>query len=238
MTNSKFEIFLDKVARNILYYSPFRHFVLYKYRYAFDPLQYGKLISLLDAAAKLEGDFVEVGCYRGYTTVYLNKYIDLLGHQGRYLAIDTFGGFTKSSVDFEISNRNKQSKEERRSLNKFTVNSKKWFDETMKLNGISRVTSIQEEAENLDSALSETAKICFALIDVDLYQPTLSSLEAIYEKVTPGGYIIIDDCAKDHAYDGSREALEEFCEAKNIQFEIMAGKLGVIKVEHRSGESG
>lgn len=230
MTNTKLEILLDKIARTLLYYSPFRHFVLYKYRYAFSPLQYCKLIEIANKASEVEGDFIEVGCYRGYTTVILNKHIDDLGHKRRYYAVDTFGGFTSSSVEHEINKRNKKSTKDKRSFNKFTVNAKKWFDMTMKLNSITRVITIKENAENLDHVIDSIDKLCFAFIDVDLYQPTLLALNSVYGKMNWGGHIVVDDCAENHTYDGSRQALEDFCNSKNLSFEIAREKLGVVKI--------
>lgn len=164
--------------------------------------------------------------------MFLNKHLDCLNYAGSYIAIDTFEGFTKSSIEVEKKERNKTSKEDIRGLNKFTVNSKEWFDSTMKQNSISRVRSIKGDVEELDLILGDKNHVCFALIDVDLYKPTLAALNCIHDKmIRRGGVIVVDDCAKNHVYDGSRSALEEFCESKKIQFDIVEGKLGVIRIK-------
>jgi hypothetical protein len=36
-----------------------------------------------------------------------------------------------------------------------------------------------------------------ALVDLDLYRPVLSTLNAIYEDVSPGGIVVVDDCQQD-----------------------------------------
>ena len=227
MTNTRFQTFLDKVARTILYHSPFRPFALYKYRYAFSPAQYCWLIALLDEALQVEGHIIEVGCYRGYTTVFLNKHLDEVAPERTYYAVDTFSGFTKDAVKHEIKKRDK--KRDKKAFKKFTVNSVEWFKQTLRLNHILRVEAIDAKAEALNALLPLTDPVCFALVDVDLYLPTLKSLNALKKRMASGGIIIVDDCQENHAYDGSRQALEEFCAEHNLHYEIVAGKLGVIR---------
>ena len=50
---------------------------------------------------------------------------------------------------------------------------------------------------------------CLVHIDVDLYQPTLDSLEFFYRRTVCGGMIICDDYGSAH-YTGSRLAFDEF----------------------------
>jgi len=49
-------------------------------------------------------------------------------------------------------------------------------------------------------------------IDVDLYEPTLSSLEHLYPLVSPGGVVIIDEYALAHW--GATKALQDFFKGK------------------------
>jgi len=222
--------FLDRFFRTVFFHSPFRHFVLYKYRYAFTPAQYAKLVELAGEAAEWGGDFVEVGCYRGYTTTYLNRHLDDVGFSGRYLAVDTFGGFTKHSVAYEKSERGKFAGAERRFAGQFRGNSQRWFDATMRLNGISRVTSVRADAESLGDHLAPSLRCSFALIDVDLHRPTLEALRALSSRMSRPGVIIVDDCVWDQVYDGSAQALEEFCGEADLDFEVAEIKLGIVRL--------
>jgi O-methyltransferase len=227
MTNSRWEILLDGLAKRALFWSPLRSLVLYKYRYAFTPAQLARLTALLGEAVAVPGDCLEVGCYRGYTTVFLNRHLDDIAPAKRYHAVDTFGGFVAGDVEHERSARGKDSREDARAFAKFTINSQAWFDATLRRNAVTRVTS--HAAAVQDFAFPEQARYCFALIDVDLYLPTKVGLERIWPRLSPGGVVVVDDCQENHVYDGSRQALEEFAAAQGVAFEVVEKKLGVLR---------
>ena len=227
MTNSRWEIFFDGLVKRAMLWSPLRSYLLYKYRYAFTPAQLVRLITLATEAAAVPGDFCEVGCYRGYTTVFLNKHLDTIAPDKRYWALDTFGGFVASDVAHEQQIRHKDSVRDRQALGKFTVNSQRWFERTLLFNGITRVTAHASAVQ--DFAFPEAARFCFVLIDVDLYLPTKAALEKLWPRLSPGGVIVVDDCHPGHVYDGSRQALEEFCAARSLRFEVVETKLAVLR---------
>ncbi|HVZ66303.1 MAG TPA: TylF/MycF/NovP-related O-methyltransferase [Lacunisphaera sp.] len=227
MTNSRWEIFVDGLVKRALFWSPLRSYLLYKYRYAFTPAQLARLTALVTEAVAVPGDLCEIGCYRGYTTVFLNRHLDLVAPHKRYLALDTFGGFVAGDVAHEMTKRGKDSADDRRALAKFTINSRRWFDRTMLANGITRVTS--EAAAVQDFEFPAEVTYCFALIDVDLYLPTKAALEKLWPRLSAGGVIVIDDCHPGHVYDGSRQALEEFCAANGLRFEVVETKLAVLR---------
>jgi len=227
MIDSRWETFLDGLVKRALFWSPLRSYVLYKYRYAFSPAQLARLTTLLTEAVAAPGDCLEVGCYRGYTTVWLNRHLDAVSPAKRYHAVDTFGGFVPADVAHEQQARGKASRDDARAFAKFTINSQAWFDATMRQNAITRVTSHAAAVQNF--VFPEQARYCFALIDVDLYLPTKVALERLWPRLSPGGVIVVDDCQENHVYDGSRQALEEFCAAQGVTFEIVEQKLGVIR---------
>lgn len=227
MIDSRWETFLDGLVKRALFWSPLRSYVLYKYRYAFSPAQLSRLTTLLTEAVAAPGDCLEVGCYRGYTTVWLSRHLDAVAPAKRYHAVDTFGGFVPADVAHEQQARGKASRDDARAFAKFTINSQAWFDATMRQNAITRVTS--HAAAVQDFTVPEQARYCFALVDVDLYLPTKVALERLWPRLSPGGVIVVDDCQENHVYDGSRQALEEFCTAQGVTFEIVEQKLGVIR---------
>ena len=137
------------------------------------------------------------------------------------------GGFVAGDVTHERQARGKDSADDRRALGKFTVNSRRWFERTMLFNGITRVTA--HAAAVQDFAFPADARFCFALIDVDLYQPTRAALEKLWPLLSPGGLIVVDDCQEGHVYDGSRQALQEFSTAQGQRWEVVETKLGVLR---------
>jgi hypothetical protein len=227
MTNSRWEILLDGLVKRALFWSPLRPYLLYKYRYAFTPAQLARLTALVTEAVAAPGDFCEIGCYRGYTTVFLNKHLDSVAPDRRYLALDTFGGFLAGDVAHERRVRGKDGADDRRALEKFTVNSRGWFEHTMVFNGITRVTA--HAAAVQDFAFPPESRFCFGLVDVDLYLPTQAALAKLWPRLSPGGVIVVDDCHERHVYDGARQALEEFCAAQGLRFEVVETKLAVLR---------
>jgi O-methyltransferase len=67
----------------------------------------------------------------------------------------------------------------------------------------------------------------FVHIDVDLYDPTRSSLEYFYPRLNPGGVIVCDDYAHLH-WPGARKALDEYCQPRGIPVLGLTTGQGVI----------
>ncbi|GAB4027507.1 TylF/MycF/NovP-related O-methyltransferase [Spirosoma koreense] len=57
-------------------------------------------------------------------------------------------------------------------------------------------------------------RISLLNIDVDVYEPTRAALEYLYERVVPGGVIMLDDYA--NVFPGANAAVEEFLTGKNV----------------------
>jgi predicted O-methyltransferase YrrM len=191
------------------------------YLYMFSPSQLGFLCEQVTSTAGVPGSILEVGCAYGATTVFLNRHIDELGINVDYYAIDTFHGFNAHDIDVEDA------------LGRhypyhtyFRGNSKAWFSRTMRRNSISRVAPLRADATTFD--YTKIAPFRFVLIDVDLYRPVLTVLKAIYDLVSPGGTIIIDDCQQRGKWGGSYEAFIEFTRAKGLEPVVKHGKLGLI----------
>lgn len=61
-------------------------------------------------------------------------------------------------------------------------------------------------------------KLALLRLDGDLYESTIVPLEALYDKVSNGGYVIVDDY---HVVKGCKQAVHDFCAARKIEPEIM-----------------
>lgn len=177
----------------------------------------------LDRTSVVEGAVLEVGCFRGQTTMFLAKHLDDIGSAKTYYAIDTFGGFTSDDVAHEVAARGKPSLLSRH----FSSNDKRWLDRALSEASITRVRTIQADAGRFD--YKSLGPISFALLDVDLYLPSKAALAQIYEQLGVGGVIIVDDC-KQGIYDGALQAYEEFVSsAPGKPKAEINGKLGVIE---------
>ena len=67
-------------------------------------------------------------------------------------------------------------------------------------------------------------KISFLHLDLDVYKPTLFALEKLYEKVSKGGIILLDDYGKVF---GATKATKDFFKKRNIKLKIESQNLTV-----------
>jgi O-methyltransferase len=194
-----------------------------QYNYMFTPAQLAFLVRCLEETKILPGPIVEVGCARGQTTLYLNKHLLSASIQKPYICIDTFEGFTRSDIRYEIEVRKK---DPGFTWNGFSYNKKRWFDRALEINGIGHVQSMKADVNTF--AFQGIENISFCLLDVDLYLPVKSSLGKLAAKMARGGILVIDDCAPDSVFDGALQAYQEFIAENSVRSEIVCGKLAVL----------
>jgi SAM-dependent methyltransferase len=212
---------IRNLIRSLVYATPlFRHFVP-RYRNTYVPAHLCRLISLLDQTVDIPGSILEVGCFKGETTIWLNKHLEDKKIAKRYYALDTFEGFTDADLTYEVSRRGKRMSE----LSAFASNRRSWFDKTMRLNGLHNVTSIQADASKFD--YSSVGPISFALVDLDLYLPMKAALGAAFAVLSPGGILVADDCQPNINYDGALQAFTEFVSDNHLPLQIDLNRLGV-----------
>jgi O-methyltransferase len=164
----------------------------------FRPREMALLVDCLTETHKLSGPIFEIGCAAGHTTVVLNKHLDDLEDSRSYFCVDTFSGFTEADVAVEAERGHEPSKY----AFLFRAYRKEWFDQTMRNNHITRVTSIQADVSELDFSPYENISCC--LVDVDLERPVAQALREVYPRMAPGGIIVVDDCAPNRKYEGGR----------------------------------
>jgi O-methyltransferase len=213
-------IAFKKFRKWALFYTPFRSLFLYKHEFMQSPRQLRTLLELFEETKEVQGDVVEVGVAYGHITIVLNRLMEELGIEKKYIAIDTFSGFLPKDIGYERENRNKIADD----YSAFQVNAKPWFDETMKLNYINRVASYALDAS--DFVFSEPVSFC--LLDVDIYIPTKKVLEHIWPFMSPGGIILVDDCKDNSNFDGAFQAYKEFVAEQGLQAELQFGQ-GILR---------
>lgn len=201
------------------------YYCLPRWRYNFTVPQLIFLCNCIEKTKEVPGSIVEVGCSIGSTTVFLNKYMDAEKIEKDFFGIDTFAGFLEKDIEHEASARGKGSEFYKTSL--FQLNKKEWFDETMKLNDVTRVQSIQADAGEFDFSIFGPISMC--LLDVDLYVPTKNALSRLFEALHPNGILVVDDCDPNcQEWDGAWQAYREFTDELNQPINIVLNKLGII----------
>lgn len=202
-----------------------RHFAPF-YPFNFSAAQLVFLCETLEETTDVPGIVVEVGCSAGWTTLFLKKFMDAQGIDKEYVAIDTFSGFVPEDINYEVSMRGKREEW----FSGFAANKKKWFDKSMEMNGLQRVRSIQADINNFDFAT--LGPISFCLLDVDLYRPMKKSLPQLYEALSKGGAMIVDDCnPEDVLFNGADQAFNEFLQDISEPRQVVHGKLGILRAD-------
>ena len=162
---------------------------------------------------KIEGDFCEVGVWRGGHLIAAT-----LGFGGannrKVWGIDTFSGMTdplNSEYNFNTGKKAVERKIELESgagwepasesevesnLISFGVNKKQF-----KLISVNMASDLEINPYLLPSLISVLR------VDVDWREPTWNSLNYLYEKVSKGGIVILDDYG---SWSGAKEAVDEF----------------------------
>lgn len=167
--------------------------------------RFKRLATTLLELQAVEGEVAECGCYRGLSTFIIASYLWLTDQKftgvGMHV-IDSFEGLGDPvSKDYGTADEMVQ-------INKMMV--KGAFSAPIDV-----VKYATKEYPNIafypgwiPEIFAQIPETRFKLvhIDVDLYSPTLASLEYFFPRLVPGGIIICDDVN----WPGARRALEEF----------------------------
>jgi len=174
----------------------FYKFILKKYKHN-SKLSLETLNELRLFCKHLQGNVVEMGCYKGGSGLLLADY----SKQPTFL-FDSFQGLPELTKEDTWEKKIKTSKEKYKAdlqeVKKITQHNANisiipgWFEDTLPKNIIKDIALLH--------------------LDADLYQPTLYCLRQLYDHIKPGGYILVDD----YHLEGCRSALYDFFREKEI----------------------
>ena len=193
------------------------------YSYNLEPSQLAEIIQSLDKVKNLNGCICEIGVARGMTTMFICQHIKDLKNIPKFYCLDTFNSFVQEDINYEIEKRNKTKYE----LEGFSYNN---FDKWKKnFKEFTFVEAIQTDVKKFNFEKIKPIKL--ALLDVDLYLPTLSALRKLKKNMQKGGIIIVDDVSKNNSWDGANQAFYEFVKENSFNFKLVGSKCGVIEFE-------
>ncbi len=155
---------------------------------------------------KIAGDLVECGAARGGSAALMGLTLQRLGDSRKLWVFDTFEGLpapTNADPDLEIAE-------------KYTGSCLGDLSEVSKFFLQLGILSQSQLIKGLfqDSLpISEIEKIAVLHIDCDWYDSTMMCLNHLYDRVSPGGVIQIDDYGH---WAGARKAVDEFLRERSI----------------------
>lgn len=174
------------------------------------------LRNLLEMALErgIEGDFIETGVWRGGACIYAKAIFDAYGAQKCVFVADSFRGLPRPNeaaypqdtgdphhtyAELAISREVVEANFRRFGLlDERVVFIEGWFSETL--------------------LKAPVEKLCVLRLDGDLYESTIVALEALYDKVAEGGFVIIDD----YLLTPCAQAVNDFRSRRNITLPMHA----------------
>ena len=166
---------------------------------------------------RIEGDICECGVWRGGSCMAAAMKLKSLGDFRRLWLYDTFAGMSEPSAhDKAINNaassvyRDWSTHQQRDALNEWCFAPLDDVRANMNSTGypmdqVNFVVGNVEQSLNVRSNIPDA--IALLRLDTDWYKSTRVELETLYEKLSPGGILIIDDYGY---WDGTRRAVDEF----------------------------
>jgi len=151
---------------------------------------HSSLIAALAASRFIPRDFWLFDTYEGFTTELSSDDIDLNG---------------KSIVDYDLSKYRE------------TICGVDAVRSRMLKTGVDpqQLFLVQGPIEQTARAF-DTGPIAILRLDVDLFAPTVAALEAFYDRLVPGGWLIVDDYGH---WQGCRKAVDEYFAKRKETFE-------------------
>jgi len=134
-------------------------------------------------ALEVEGDFVECGVLKGFSSRVLCDYLDFGTRDKHFLLYDTFAGLPETT----------STEQERIAWDYSSYDSEQLYKEVKSV--FSAYPNVEVLKGIVPDIFSQTVpdKIAFLHIDMNSERAEMLALEALFEKVTPGGFIVLDD---------------------------------------------
>jgi O-methyltransferase len=132
-------------------------------------------------AKALDGDLVELGVFKGHTTLFCAEYVDFAAWPKTWFLYDTFDGIPEDQLDKGWDRTNH--------IYKGTFS----FEEVR--DRFAHVSNISVIKGRVPEVLAETCPERIAFLHVDLNNATaeIQALDALFDKLVPGAAIVFDD---------------------------------------------
>ncbi|MBR3594710.1 class I SAM-dependent methyltransferase [Candidatus Saccharibacteria bacterium] len=164
-----------------------------------------EILRLAEKVLSAAGDFVELGCYKGETSLLLARLLKAHSSDKRLWLYDSFAGLPEKTVE-DASTAGEQFK-----AGELFV-SKREVVEKFKRSGLPFPVIKKGFFEDLDPAADLPSNVAFAFCDGDLYSSIKTSLKLVVPKLADDGIIVVHDY-NNPELPGSSRAVDEFLRA-------------------------
>ncbi len=166
------------------------------------------------------GDIVECGVFKGVGAMYWAKLLAIYaqGSRKRVIGFDTFSEFANSMLDYE-----------REAAEGFTSEASFVGIDPSEIVSKASAAGLDGRLELIVGDVAETAltyaqdnkgfRVSLLHLDLDTYSGTKAVLEALYDRVTPGGIIVCDEYGSPEW--GESDAIDEFLKDRNVMLKTV-----------------
>jgi len=168
---------------------------------------------------QVEGDVVELGCYKGATSVELQKLITKLAPTKRQYLYDSFAGLPPKSQQ-DNSPAGEQFRGGELPASKAEV-IRKFRQANLPLPVVKKSWFSELTSEDIPR------RICFAFLDGDFYGSIKDSLKLIWPYLSMGATIVVDDY-QNEALPGAQKAVDEWLKSHQASLKVEAS-LAIIR---------
>lgn len=161
-------------------------------------------------ADRIPGDILEAGVWRGGASIYARGVLKAFGDNGRKVYVaDSFDGLPKPDQRYPADQGDQH----------WEIDFLKVSLEEVKAN-FSAYDLLDEQVVFVEGFFEKTLpnlatdSLAVLRLDGDMYSSTIQILDSLYKKVSPGGFVIVDDY---NALANCREAVDVFRAAHGIQ---------------------
>ena len=159
------------------------------------------------------GDLLEAGTWRGGTAIFMRAILQAYGDRTRTVWLaDSFAGCPRPQNEKDLGDRHSE--------NKFLIAT---LEDVR--NNFARYDLLDDRVRFLAGWFRDTLNspqippLAVLRLDADMYSSTMEALTALYPKVSPGGYVIIDDY---FTIDSCRQAVDDYRSQMRINDKIEA----------------
>lgn len=174
------------------------------------------MISLLESTLHLPGDVIECGVYRGGSLMKIARTLKDKAPDKRLLGLDSFGGFPEQDV-LSLDVGKKRSLGGIRKKFRFVGDTQQRLRRNFEMYGVNAELVPGFFSETLSKVTDRT--FCFIHLDVDIYSSYIECFEALWDRLTPGGVMVFDECDA-QAWPGATRAIREFFGPRPVEVQV------------------
>jgi len=163
----------------------------------------------------IPGDLVETGVWRGGAVIFMRAILKAYGDRDRIVwAVDSFEGLPKPGPSTHTADAAD-------TLSEFNAYLGVSLDQVK--SNFARYGLLDDQVQFVKGWFRDSLpsvpinKIAVLRLDGDMYESTMDVLENLYSKVSPGGYVIVDDYG---VYESCKAAIHDFRNKYHIEDEI------------------